>query len=100
MRTSSNRAVGYGRVVSSLTAVIIIDYENKEFSQDRMLCVCSSLGRSETVLPELSHMQLQECICFILTGGFCKITRDRDEIFPFKISQSEQIFLHIGHCVV
>lgn len=40
MRTSSNSALGYGRVVSSLTAVIIIDYENKWLSQE---CVCNSL---------------------------------------------------------
>lgn len=58
MRTSSNRAVGYGRVVSSLTAVIIIDYENKGLSQEHLLCVCSSPRRGDIVLSELSHMQL------------------------------------------
>lgn len=45
MRTSSNRALGYGRVVSILTAVIIIDYENKGLSQEHMLCVCNSLTK-------------------------------------------------------
>lgn len=45
MRTSTNRAVGYGSVISGLTAVvIIIDYENKEFRQ-HVLCVCSKLTK-------------------------------------------------------
>lgn len=44
MRTSSYTAVGYGRVISSLAAVII-DYENKGLSQEHMLCVCSSLSK-------------------------------------------------------
>lgn len=57
MRTSSNRAVAY-RVVSSLTAVIIIDYESKGLSQEHMLCVCNHLRKGVIVLSELSHMQL------------------------------------------
>lgn len=42
MRAGFNRAVGYGGVVSSLTAVITIDYENKGLSQEHMLCVHNS----------------------------------------------------------
>lgn len=54
MRASANRAVGYGRVVSSLAAGInVIDYENKGLSQEHMLCVCSSVRRGDTVLCEL-----------------------------------------------
>lgn len=42
LRAGFNRAVGYGGVVSSLTAVITIDYENKGLSQEHMLCVHNS----------------------------------------------------------
>lgn len=44
MRISSNRAEGYGGV-SSLTAVIVIDYENKGLSQEHMLCLPQSEER-------------------------------------------------------
>lgn len=64
MRTSSNRAVGYGRVVSSLTAVIIIDYENKGLSQEHMLCVCNSPRRGDIVQTAASPSQLQELLIF------------------------------------
>lgn len=49
-KTSSNRAVGHGRVVSSLTAVIIIDYENKVLIKEHMFPVCNSLRRGDVVL--------------------------------------------------
>ena len=36
VRTSSNSAVSYGTVASSLSAVVIIDYENKGLSLEHM----------------------------------------------------------------
>lgn len=46
IRTSSNSAVGYGRVVPTLTAAIIIDYENKGLSQEAyVVCLQQSMER-------------------------------------------------------
>lgn len=58
VRTGPNRAVRYGRVVSSLTAVIIINYENKGLCHEHMLCVCNSLRKGAVVLSSFKHISV------------------------------------------